>query len=176
MGIVEDAAHVTGSTIRSSESVLFLLGHPSRDLGGSVLTRILAMPNLRVPKPDLRRNLALYRELHTLIRTGNILSAHDVSEGGLAVALAEMAFGEKADVRIDANLDAVDLFNEAPGQIVIEVTPEVAQAVESRFATHGVKRLGVTASGRGRLKIGSAVDEEIATLKAIWKAPLAAHY
>jgi phosphoribosylformylglycinamidine (FGAM) synthase-like enzyme len=93
------------------------------------------------------------------------------------VTLAEMSFGEKADLRIDGViLDAIDLFNEAPGQIVIEVPLASADAILARFKEIGVKRLGTTAVGSGRLRIGSMVDESISTLKAIWKAPLAAHY
>ena len=177
MGIVEDAEHIVGSTIRGTESVLLLLGKGSRDLGGSVLARHLGNGDFRVPKPELQRNLALYRELHELIREGSVLSAHDVSEGGLAVTLAEMSFGEKADLRIDGVvLDAIELFNEAPGQIVIEVPLASADAILARFKEIGVKRLGTTAVGSGRLRIGSMVDESISTLKAIWKAPLAAHY
>jgi phosphoribosylformylglycinamidine synthase len=176
MGIVEDAAHVTGATIRRSDSVLLLIGQPSRDLGGSVLARYIGLENLRVPRPDLTRNLATYRVLHGLIREGRVLSAHDVSEGGLAVTLAEMSFGEKADVQIDAALDAIDLFNEGPGQIVLEVSPGNADALERCFRDLGVKRLGATAPGSGRLRIGTAIDEEIGALKATWKAPLAAHY
>ncbi len=176
MGIVEDAAHVTGSTIRRPDSVLVLIGHSSRDLGGSVLARRLGQGNLRVPRPDLQRNLALYRVLYQAIRDGLVLSAHDVSEGGLAVAVAEMSFGEKADVKIDSPLDAVDLFNEAPGQIVLEVPTAKQEEVLTRFHDLPVRVIGRTHSGSGRLRIGSAVDEPISVLKAIWKAPLGAHY
>jgi len=176
MGIVDSADHVTGSTIRHTDSALILIGQSNRDLGGSVVARYLGLENQRVPRPDLSTNLAVYRVLHGLIRDGMILSAHDVSEGGLAVALAEMAFGEKADVSIDPALDAFDLFSEAPGQIVLEVPLASRDEVVTRFAGLPARAIGTTAYGKGQLRIGSSIDESIAELKAIWKAPLAAHY
>jgi phosphoribosylformylglycinamidine synthase len=176
MGIVENLEHVTGSTIRRADSVLLLLGQSSRDLGGSVLARHLQLGTLRVPRPDLQLNLALYRVLHGAIRDGLVLSAHDVSEGGLGVALAEMAFGEKADIEVESGLTAFDLFNESPGQIVLEVPVAARDEVLTRFKGLPARVIGKTRSGAGRLRIGDELDEPVSSLKAIWKAPLAAHY
>jgi phosphoribosylformylglycinamidine synthase len=176
MGIVERVEHVTGTTVRRPDSALVWIGQSSRDLGGSVLARRLGLGNLRVPRPDLARNLALYRILHQAIRDGLVLAAHDVSEGGLAVALAEMSFGEKADLLVDGDLDAFDLFNEAPGQVVLEVPLAAREEVCARFAGLPARAIGVTRPGAGRLLIAGRIDESVSVLKAIWKAPLAAHY
>jgi phosphoribosylformylglycinamidine synthase len=178
MGIVEEGAPILGSTIRRSDSSLILFGRGGRDLGGSVLARRLGLVGLRVPRTDLEGNRRTYRLFHALAREGRIRSAHDVSEGGLAVTLAEMAFGETADVVVADGLDAFGLFGETPGQIVAEVARTDRDMVLARCAEAGVpaREIGGTEPATGRFRIGSVVDEPVAGLKAAWKAPLAAHY
>ena len=114
MGIVENEAHIIGSSIRRGDSVLMLLGKPTKNLGGSVLARRLDLKDQPVPKTDFEANWKRYANYAAAVREGLILSAHDVSEGGLLVALAEMAFSEKAGIEVDLDLSAAELFSEIP--------------------------------------------------------------
>lgn len=176
MGIVENEAHITGGSLRAAGSTLLLVGHEAEELGGSVLARRLGLGALAVPRADLKTNLRLYRQVYALIREGRILAAHDVSEGGVAVALAEMSFSEVAGVRIPDEMSVPQLFGEAPGRIVVEVRPEDVAEVLRRLeeAEVPVRLLGETTAGL-RLRLGRW-DEEVAALKAAWKAPLSKYY
>lgn len=183
LGIVENAAHVTGSSLRRSDSVLFLIGSGSSSLGGSVYARTEGLSNQAVPQFDPSAALALYRAYYGCVTAGQILSAHDISEGGLAVTLAEMAFSGKGglDIAIDAGTPAaVALFNETPGQIVIEVSPANAAAVKAAFAGLPIQELGHATAAHASLKVTqngrTLIDEEIAALKALWKGRLARWY
>jgi phosphoribosylformylglycinamidine synthase len=170
---------VTGSSLRRADSELFLLGTwQGTPLGGSVAARVLGRTGDAVPVTDCAKNLALYRAYHEAVKSGLILSAHDVSEGGLAVTLAEMAFSEVAGLEIDTQ---VPLFAEPTGCLVIEVAPAHREALVSLVAEAGVESvlLGRTTAAHRRLVIrtgAEGVDEPLAELKALWKGSLAAWY
>ena len=171
MGVVENADHVVGSSIRRTDSKLFLLGECQPALGASVFARRQQLLGLQVPKTTLEANLSLYRAYHEAVKAGLILSAHDVSEGGLAVTLAEMAFSEKAGVRIDADLSVPDLFSESPGRIVIEVAASDESQVADHFQSHACQAIAHTTDDDR-----SIFGTEIVELKAIWKSGLAEWY
>ncbi|HWB04998.1 MAG TPA: phosphoribosylformylglycinamidine synthase subunit PurL [Verrucomicrobiales bacterium] len=183
IGIVEDAAHVTGSSLRKDDSVLCLIGSPAANLGGSVYARTENLTGQPVPQFDPAAALAVYRAYYECVKAGLILSAHDVSEGGLAVTLAEMAFSGKAG--LDINLDdtmpaAAALFNETPGQIVIEVSPANLEALRSRFADMSFAVLGHATARHRNLTVSKAgapvLSEDVGGLKALWKGGLAQWY
>ena len=183
MGIVEDAAHVTGASLRSDESVLVLIGTVTSDLGGSVFARQKGLKDLRVPICDPSAAMPLYRAAHEAIKEGYILSAHDVSEGGLAVTLAEMAFSMKAGIEADLSRDLpamVQLFSETPSRFVLEVPAEDLESVQELFSGLPMAVLGSTTRAHRRLVIrqgaGLLIDEPLADLKSIWKDGLAAWY
>ncbi len=99
MGIIEEESHVTGASLRKSDSLLAIIGHTSSDLGGSVFARRHGLENASVPATRSEEAWACYRKYYEAVKKGYIRSAHDVSEGGLAVTLAEMAFSGKAGSR-----------------------------------------------------------------------------
>ncbi|MES2706598.1 MAG: phosphoribosylformylglycinamidine synthase subunit PurL [Verrucomicrobiota bacterium] len=193
IGIVEDAKHVTGASLRSDDSVLCLIGAATGDLGGSVFARRKGLTNQRVPVCDPVAAAALYRSTHEAIKDGLVLSAHDISEGGLAVTLSEMAFSLKGGIEAtlpsasdNAGTEAlpaiVQLFSEAPARFVLEVRPADVESLQEIFADHTFTVLGHTTAAHRRLKISSGggqspvIDADIAELKAIWKNGLAAWY
>ncbi len=116
------ADRAVGTALRHPGSVLILTGHTAREFGGSHFNLVTGDESGTVPAPDLSAPQR-YRRIHRLMNDGLVESAHDVSEGGLAVTLAEMAIG--SDLGIDAKLDNADectaLFAESLGRIVLEV-------------------------------------------------------
>ena len=175
LGIVEDRSHVVGSSIRQADSRLYLLGTLTNELGGSVLARHLNAGSLKAPITNLNANLARYRKLHEAFKDGLILCGHDVSEGGLAVTLAEMAFSMVAGIEVQG-LDLATLFTETPGCLVVEVTEDHATAFESHFGTDACL-LGRTVDVHRKLIINDGtIDEELASLKDLWKHGLTPYY
>lgn len=175
LGIIDDRQHVVGSSLRRSDSVLYLLGELGRDLGGSVVARCLGLDGGRVPRADLVANGERYAALHQAMADGLILSGHDVGEGGLAVTLAEMAFSMKAGVEIDAALSKEQLFAETPGCVVVEVAQEATQTLESRFGDDAI-RLGATTDAHRKLVIREHLEEDLTSLKQRWQHGLTPYY
>ncbi|HEY4333227.1 MAG TPA: AIR synthase-related protein, partial [Ilumatobacteraceae bacterium] len=126
---VDDAALVVTPDLKAAGNLLVLLGRTLAEFGGSHLTMVLQGPEQpsAVPSPDPGAAWR-YRMLHEAIGDGLVAAAHDCSEGGIAVALAEMAIGGRLGVEVD--LSTVDddpvtaLFSESVGRIICEVRPE----------------------------------------------------
>ena len=136
--------------------VLVLLGRTLAEFGGS---HLMMLPHVAdastagaasgvVPSPDPGAPMR-YRLLHTAIGDGLVRAAHDCSEGGLAVALAEMAIGGRRGVRLDPETvhpDAVvALFSESSGRIVCAVAPEAVTELTKRFGNDATVIGAVTA-------------------------------
>jgi phosphoribosylformylglycinamidine synthase len=118
---------------KEAGNLLFIVGETKNELGGSHYYKVHSQLGSNVPKVDLEKAPKTAARISEAIDDGLIVSCHDCSEGGLAVALAEMAFaggiGIKADlnglvksddcVRIDAQL-----FSESNSRYIVEVEPE----------------------------------------------------
>jgi phosphoribosylformylglycinamidine synthase len=188
IGIIEDASHVTGSSLRRNDSVLAIIGHTQSQLGGSVFARQSGLKDAEVPATDLEQAFASYRQYYEAIQQGLILSAHDVSEGGLAVTLAEAAFSGKAGLEIDLCSLPMDdgaskaamLFGESPSRIVVEVAPENLETLANLFEGLPFACLGRAAAEHSNLRIEWGkeilINEPIEELKSLWKNGLAQYY
>ncbi|HEY9517383.1 MAG TPA: phosphoribosylformylglycinamidine synthase subunit PurL [Gemmatimonadaceae bacterium] len=147
VGVVESLKHVTRSRFGGDAEAIVLLGDPSDELGGSeYLARIHGLVAGRPPRCDLEREQATIDVLLEAIRAGVVASAHDCSEGGLAIALAECAIGD-AERLVGAEVDLsawnhlplrAILFGEAQARIVVS-SSDPARVLEI------AARLGVSA-------------------------------
>ncbi len=170
LAIVPDVARSVTMDLKRSGNVLYIVGMTHAELGASVYFEQLGREQGRVPRPDLALAPAALRAVHRAIATGLVRACHDLSEGGLAVAAAEMAFA--GDLGLDVDLErmplaplpdkadelAVRLFSESCTRFLIEVEPEHCAAFEALFARLDLARLGtVTASGRLVLRSGARV-------------------
>ena len=162
VGLVESLAHITRSAFSTDGDAVVLLGDNTDELGGSeYLQRIHGEVIGPPPRVNLRAEKALIEALLEAIRAGTVRSAHDVADGGLAVALAECVMMDRArpvGAQIDLSpwaslpLRAL-LFGEAQGRVVVS-TPDAA-ALLAIAARHGVKatRIGAVGAAGGRLDV-----------------------
>jgi phosphoribosylformylglycinamidine synthase len=136
---VPDADRCVTPDLKQAGNAVLLVGRTSPEFGGSHLDQVLApasdaaAPSC-VPEPDPNAP-DRYRRLHRVLRDGLVRAAHDCSEGGLAVALAEMAIGGRLGLRVvalPADDVTVALFAESTGRFVLEVAPDdVATVVDA---------------------------------------------
>jgi phosphoribosylformylglycinamidine synthase len=128
------ADRAVGTALRQAGNILVLTGRTTREFGGSHFNLVTGDEAGTVPAPDPTAPTR-YRRIHQLMNNGLVAAAHDVSEGGLAVTMAEMAMG--GNLGIDAKFDDADectaLFSESLGRIVLEVSeanlPSVLEAL-----------------------------------------------
>ena len=150
IGIVPDMRALCTSHLKRPGNRLFLLGETRAELGGSLLHHLLGVDGGQPPAMPAQP-LVQYRALHAAIRAGMVQSCHDLSEGGLAVALAEMCIGGRLGAAVDISLnDATNgasrcqtaLFSESNGRLLLEVAPADVDALETRFAGLPLAPLG----------------------------------
>jgi phosphoribosylformylglycinamidine (FGAM) synthase-like enzyme len=137
--------------LKEPGDVVYLLGTTLPEFGGSHFNLIQNFksqsPNPKVPTlPDYAPTL--YRALHQAICAGLVRACHDLSEGGLAVAAAEMCIGGRLGLAL--NLEASDpvsaLFSESNGRLLVEVRRADCAAFEAHFAGAlgaQIKKLGL---------------------------------
>ncbi len=181
IGIVPDIHHTCTSDLKAAGNRLYLIGETAPELGGSLLFALLGIDSGDPPTMP-KEPLARYTALHRAIQAGLVQSCHDLSEGGLAVALAEMAIGGRLGVQMgigDWGLGIGDggavatLFSESNGRLLVEVTPEDAAALEELFAGLPLAEIGtVSTDGRLVVELGgeSVIDLNVAALVAAWKS------
>ena len=149
VGLVEDVARAASVAFKAAGETILLIGETAGWLGQSMyLWQICGREEGAPPPVDLmaeRRNGDFVREL---IRAGRVSAVHDLSDGGLAVGLAEMAMAGKVGARIDARADQLHafLFGEDQARYIVTALPAEAVAIETEAAALGVpvQRLGIT--------------------------------
>ncbi len=183
IGTIPEVEKAVTMDLKSTGDLVYLLGTTRKELGASEFFASYGIVGSSVPKVDAETARARYRVLHAAICGSLIESAHDLSDGGLAVALAESAFAGSLGADIDLNEVACEpgmndteiLYSESQSRIIVSVSPEHAHAFESVFAGDA-RRIGRVIPEQ-RLIIRSQnnrvlIDRDLASLKRSWKAPL----
>ena len=180
MGQVDDVATCVTMDLKEAGNLLYQIGETKNELGGSHWSLVSGASGGHVPQVDIARAKAIFEAVHAAIQSGLIRSCHDISEGGLAAAVAEMAFagglGAQVDVAaIEADSDLVRLFSESNSRFVVEVTSENQAAFEAAMGEVVLVPLGKVTDGTS-VNISNGADqllsEPVATLKSAWQSPL----
>jgi phosphoribosylformylglycinamidine synthase II len=182
-GVLQPGVRAVGASLRRPGSALYVGGVSDGALGGSVWARRAGVGGGAVPETRAEENLACYRALHEAIVAGEVLAAHDISEGGLAVALAEMAFSGRGGIQADLDHlpvrgevgDVARLFGEGPGRMVLEAAPGSEGSLEAR----GFVRIGQSDEG-GELVIRRGgrqlIRQQVTEIKLRWQEGLKRYY
>ena len=125
-----------------------------------------------LPALDLPAVAALAALVRLLVADDLLQGVHDVADGGLALALAEMVAASEVGAELTATTDHVALFGESPDRVVVCVEPARVQAVLARAAAAGVVAREVGAAGGDRLRLGPLVDVAVAEVVGAWRGRL----
>jgi phosphoribosylformylglycinamidine synthase subunit PurSL len=196
MGQVDDVGRCVTMDAKEAGNLIYLVGVTKAELGGSHLSLDEGLSGGQVPTVDVSAAKRTFAAVHAAILAGSVRACHDLSEGGLAAAAAEMAFAgglgislRLADVPRDfsansatavagAELDAYLLFSESNTRFLCEVPPAARERFEQALdgVPHAV--VGRTESG-ARLQIAGTdaagtlvIDADLADLKEAWQKPL----
>jgi phosphoribosylformylglycinamidine synthase len=159
VGSIEEINNVKNSFYKVGNNKIVLLGLNSNELGGSIYAdKYIASSNIEISDVNLIYTKKLLILLAELVKHNLIESAHDVSDGGLAVAIAEMTLGNKigADIMFNENLEESFIYSEEKPRIIIEIKDENIKEFFKRCekADINVQIIGTTNS-KGMLKISN---------------------
>ncbi len=184
LGRITDVRRCVTMDFKEPGNLLFLLGRTQDEMGGSHYNRIAGSQTGTVPQVELKTAPAIFRGLHSAISRGLVRACHDLSEGGLAVAAAEMAFagGIGADViqpvaTAESLPDEVMLFSESTTRFLLEVRPTDAAALRDCFDRDvPLTEVGRTVATAQLRMAGAAggwvVSASLPQLKEAWQKPL----
>lgn len=176
LGVIEDVHQAIGHDLGTVEGpeVLILLGETGDEFGGSIWQQISGggLSGLP-PQVDLKNEERL---ADFFVGNSDLTGAHDLSEGGLAQAVVEMAFRTEGGVTLDLPAvhgdEFVALFSESASRALVATTPDRVDAVLARAAEKGVPAAVIGETAEGRALTFGDVTVDLDELKAAWKATL----
>jgi phosphoribosylformylglycinamidine synthase subunit PurSL len=136
IGVIDDISRTVTMDLKAPENPVYCIGEHHPTFGGSHYTALFGSPaglDTSVPAPS-ERAPAVYRALHRAIQLGLVASAHDLSEGGLAVAAAEMCIGGNTGMQVylpEYEDPSAVLFGESNGCLLVEVPAQRAEEFEA---------------------------------------------
>ena len=192
VGIMDHADRCVGRSFRAAGDVILLLGPPGGTLGGSEYLNVVhGAVRGAPPAIDLADERALQQLMVMLTAESLIRSAHDCSDGGLAVTVAECAFDSDGGIGCEVTLPpaapgaggaAAALFGEAASQIVVSVREADADRVAAIAAAAGVPACVLGRTGGERLRYAieggteALVDVGLAEAERAWSTGLSRHF
>lgn len=185
IGIIDDVTRTVTMDFKKAGNLIYIVGETFDEIGGSIYLDTFSLIGSSVPQVDVKKGIKIYTALNKAANQGLVKAMHDCSEGGLAVALAEMAFsgGLGVTVRLDqvpykgkAKRSDYVLFSESNSRIIAEVEPANQKKFEQVLSGTTFKCIGrVEASPEFvvyDLNKQNCVNLYINDLKKAWKDPL----
>ncbi len=175
VGLIEKKEHITTSYFKNDDDFIFVIGADSEELGGSEYLKVIhGKVAGESPKMDLTVEKKLHDAVLGLIRGGLIKSAHDISEGGIAAALAECCIiddnnmiGAEVSVPVISREDFT-LFSESQSRVIVSVSGEDKKGFEEFLNEKGQGFTYLGKTGGDRLKINGKIDLKLDYLKDIY--------
>jgi phosphoribosylformylglycinamidine synthase len=187
ISVVPDVRKLITMDLKGTANLIYLIGRTKSELGGSHYFAVLGYLGNSVPTIDALLGKTAMLSLSEAIRQGYVQSCHDLSEGGLAVAAAEMAFSgdigiemalNKAPLAKEDNIDRDDvvLFSESNSRFLVEVRPDHQNSFERLMADCPFGVVGETVKSKKirvtGLNDNIIIDESLSVLKQAWQTPL----
>jgi phosphoribosylformylglycinamidine synthase subunit PurSL len=183
LGQVDDVNRCVTMDLKQPGNLMYLVGETKNELGGSHFSLVNHLSGGQVPTVDPQRAEVTFAAVHRAISMGLVRACHDLSEGGLAAAIAEMAFaggrGAKVDlesmqIASDATDAAIRLFSESNTRFICEVAAGDESAFERALAEAPTARIGEVSEGQQlvvRNDGRTLIDATLSELKEAWQAP-----
>ncbi|ANE45380.1 phosphoribosylformylglycinamidine synthase [Paenibacillus swuensis] len=178
VGLIHDTDHITTQGFKSEGDVIVLLGETRAELGGSEFQyAVHGVTEGRPPALDLDVEKKLLDGVLDAIQAGLVASAHDLSEGGLAVALAESCISGRVGASVEfaaAGLRSdIAMFSESQSRILLSVAPANVDALKAKFEGAGVplQVIGTVGGTDLQVKVNGAavIDAKVEQLEQVWK-------
>ena len=175
LGVIDDVrARVTQGFVRDGEHVI-LLGETREELSGSTWADVIH-DHLggRPPVVDLAAERALAALLRDAAQRGLLTAAHDLSDGGLAMALVEGCLSRDVGVHVELDDPFIDLFSESSARAIVVVAEDRHDDLVALAEEHGVELSSIGRTGGDAFEVAGQFEVPLVELRADWEATLPA--
>lgn len=171
VGLIKDLKNLVKMAAQAAGDQVYLLGQTGDDYAGSELQKMLTGDIAgTVADFDLNHVHAMMQTLLSLMEGGKVASAHDLTEGGLGVALAETLFKTDLGMNLKLDLTKNQLFSETAGRFVVTVKKEDAAAFEAALGDDATLIGEVTNSHWLQVRLADGnLNKNVADLEQLWK-------
>jgi phosphoribosylformylglycinamidine synthase II len=176
VGLIEDISHITPAYFQDEGDLIYLIGQTKAEIGGSeFLKEYYGLVTGDCPSIDLELERKTQRAVLQAIRNGWIKSAHDLADGGLAVALAECCIMNEED-SIGATIQLAQnnlmpeylLFSESQSRFILSINPQFKKEIENHFLEISLEVALVGKVGSNALKINNWIELPLETLRHVY--------
>jgi phosphoribosylformylglycinamidine synthase len=170
LGRIKDVNKTVPAHFQNSNSVILMVGVRKDELGGSVYYSLFNELGSNLPKPDLEEVKHQIFALTDCIDDGLVLSCHDIADGGVASALAEMTFGNSigCNVKIESDLSPDKIMFSETGGFILEILPKNINALKSVFSNYGLDVFEIGSTGGKSIEINGIANISVSEAKDIW--------
>jgi len=177
VGLLHDFEHITTQSFKNEGDIIILLGETKAELGGSEFQSVLhGVVEGRPPQLELKQEKKLLDTVLSAIQNGYVASAHDLSEGGLAVAIAECCISGDIGAEVDFHTELrhdIALFSESQSRILLSATTSQAPLLIAHLKKHEVAHqvFGQVKGTELRFKVNGmpAIQATVQQLAQVWK-------
>ena len=175
LGVIDDVRQRITQGFTSGGSHVLVLGETREELSGSTWAHVVhGHLGGQPPIVDLAAECALADLMVEAAKSGVVESAHDLSDGGLAMALAEASFRHEVGVTVDLEDPFIELFSESSARAMVVVSEERHDEFVALAEKHGVELASVGRTGGETIEVAGQLSISVAELKAAWQATLPA--
>lgn len=183
ISVIPDVRKTITIDFKNHGDIIYIAGITKEELGGSEFAKLLNLKSGIVPKVDAQLNKKIYKAVYDAIQRGLINSAHDCSDGGFAVAIAEMAFSGGLGCTIDLeklpatpDINYIDLlFSESAGRIIFTTKEKYENDIQNIFKGLPFSKIGYVNDSNNltlTYKSKKIIEENIFILKECWQKTL----
>jgi len=175
VGLIEELTSVPPTADLHDGDALVVLGHTASELGGSEWAGLHGLRGGTPPAADLDAASELHELVRDLVARRAVRGVHDVSDGGLAVALAEMAIAGACGFRVALQSELVPglaWFSESASRVVVAVDPDAADALVERARAANIPALRLGTALGDRLEAEDAFAVPLADATHAWRDAL----
>lgn len=171
VGLIEDLAHITTQAFKAAGDRIVLIGETKADFNGSELQKMeLGKIEGKLMDFDLAVEKENQANVLKAIKAGLIESAHDLSEGGLAVGLMESVFDTGLGFDVTVAMDKTLLFSETQSRFILTVKPENIAAVEAIFGSAAAQIGTVTAEAVAKIAAeNETINLDVKEVQTKWE-------
>ena len=170
LGRLKNVNKTVPAHFQETDSTLIMIGDRKNELGGSVYYSLKNELGANVPKPNLEEVKNQLFSLTDCVDGGLVLSCHDIADGGIASALAEMTFRNSigCNVNIESDLSPDKILFSETGGFVLEVLPKYIDVIKSIFSNYGLDIFDIGSTGGESIEINGITDIYVNETKKAW--------